>query len=49
MAVITTKGSLEDEAKWEMMHTVGSDLSDIICSLKTCQIYQMSDKKVSIQ
>ena len=41
----TTKGSLEDEAKWEMMYTVGSDLSDIISSLKACQINRLSDKK----
>ena len=27
------------------MYTVGSDLSDIICFLKTCRINQMSDKK----
>ena len=27
----------------------GSDLSDVICSLKTCWINQMSNKKVSIQ
>ena len=26
------------------MNKVGSDLSDVICSLKTCQINQMSDK-----